>query len=181
MDTSVNLSELVAKAQNGDIESFGRIYDLLLDRIYRFMYFRVNNEEDAEDLTETVFMKIWEGLKGYKDTGVPFEAWVFRIARNSVTDYYRTRKANISTDEVSEVEDQSDSVEDIVGANLTKEKVLEALKRLLDTYKEIITMKFIEELENEEISQILDKPVDQIRVLQSRAIKALRKVLNESI
>lgn len=181
MDTSVNLSELVAKAQHGDAEAFGRIYDLLLDRVYRFIYFRVNNKEDAEDLIETVFMKMWEGLKGYKDTGVPFEAWVFRIARNSVTDYYRTKKANLSTDEVLEVEDQSDSVEDIVEANLTKEKVLEALKKLPDTYKEIITMKFIEELENDEISQILDKPVDQIRVLQSRALKSLRKVLNERV
>lgn len=178
MDDIQHLSQLVKEAQSGDTEAFGRIYDLLLDRVYRFIYFRVNSKEDAEDLTETVFMKMWEGLKGYEDTGVPFEAWVFRIARNSVTDYYRTNKSNVAIDEALEIEDDSPSIEEIVETNLTKEKVLEALKKLPDIYKDIITMKFIEELENEEISQILDKPVDQIRVLQSRALKALRKELN---
>ncbi len=177
-----NLKELVKRVQEGDVEAFGKIYDLLLDRVYRFFYFRVSSKEDAEDLAEGIFMKIWENLKKYNDVGVPFEAWVFRIARNQMTDYYRTRKTNVSIDEALEIKDDNPSVEDIVETNLTKEKVLEALKKLPDTYREIITLKFIEKLENKEICQILDKPVDQIRVLQSRALKALRKVLqNERI
>lgn len=181
MDSTLNLKQLVIQAQNGDTEAFGKIYDFLLDRVYRFIYFRLSSKEEAEDLTENIFLKIWDNLESYRsEQSIPFEAWVFRIARNAVIDYYRTKKQQVSIETAYEVEDSNNpTVEEIVEANLTKEKVLEALKKLPDSYKEIITLKFIEGLENDEISQILEKPVDQVRVLQSRALKALRKVLNK--
>ena len=181
MDSVENLPELVRKAQKGDKEAFGKIYDLLLDRVYRFIYFRVGSKEDAEDLAELTFMKVWDNLKGYRDFGLPFEAWVFRIARNQVIDFYRTNKRNAAIEEGFEVEDDTPGPEEIADINLTKERVSEAIKKLPDSYREIITLKFVEELQNDEISQILDKPVDQIRVLQSRALKVLRKVLDEKV
>lgn len=87
---------------------------------------------------------------------------------------------SVSIEEVLEFADDSPTVEEMAEVNLTREKVTEALKKLPISYQEIITLKFIDELDNKEVSQILDKPADQIRVLQSRALKALRKVLNDT-
>lgn len=153
------LSEFIEDVKYGDAEAFGRIYDILVDRIYRFFFFRVGSREDAEDLTEQVFIKVWKNLKNYKDTGVPFEAWVFKIARNKVIDFYRTRKNQVSLNEILGWKDDNLDVEAIIEEKLTKEIVLRALKKIPGTYREIMTLKFIEELENTEISEILGKPV----------------------
>ncbi len=175
------MQALVKKVQKGDAKAFGEIYDLLLDKIYRFIYFKTGNKEDAEDLTETVFIKIWESMPSYKDKGLPFEAFAFRIARNTVIDYYRTKKIKISlNEEIKEtVPDSEDSPENIVESKMLKEIIFEKLKQLPESYREIIILKFIEEKDNIEISQILEKPVDHIRVLQSRALKALKKIIYE--
>ncbi len=168
---------LVKNAQKGDRESFGKIYDYLIDRIYRFMYFRTGNKEESEDLTESVFLKAYEKLSTYHDNGLPFEAWVFRIARNQLVDHYRTKKQSVQLDETSEIEDKKPNPEDIAEQNIQKQMILQGIRQLPSTYQEIIIFKFIEERENKEIGLILDKPVEQVRVLQSRALKALKKVL----
>lgn len=178
------LKDLVKKAQAGDSKAFGDIYELLVDRVYRFIYLRTSNErssstsrEDAEDLTEQVFIKCWESLKNYQEKGIVFEAFIFRIARNQVIDYYRTKKKHFNIDEALEVRDERLTPEEQTEKNLDKEFILKALNSLTESYKEIIILKFIEEKNNKEISQIIGKPVDQIRVLQSRALKALRKII----
>lgn len=177
MKTAKNLQLLIKQAQVGDSESFGKVYDLLLDKVYRFIYFRVGKKEEAEDLTETVFLKAWQGLKNYQDDGVPFEAWIFRIARNLVIDYYRTKKQLISIEGIKETKSNDLTPEEQTELKLTYESVLRGLEKLPDSYKEIIVLKFIEEKTNDEISTILQKPVTHIRVLQNRALKKLRKLL----
>lgn len=171
------LKELVERAKAGDAEAFGNIYELLVDRVYRFIFLRTNNKEDAEDLTEQVFIKCWENLKKYQEKGIIFEAYVFKVARNQIIDYYRTKKKHSNIDEALEISDKGLSPEEQTEKNLAKELVLNALNSLPGSYKEIIILKFIEEKDNTEIGQILNKPTDQIRVLQSRALKALRKIL----
>lgn len=171
------IRELVKKTKSGKTEAFGTLYDIFIDPVYRFVYFRVNSKEEAEDLTETIFMKMFEKIGNYQDKGLPFEAWIFRIARNQVIDYYRTKKHSVQLDESLEIEDTKKSVEEIVEIKLLQKNVLESLKHLPSSYQEVIILKFIEEKDNIEISQILNKPVDQVRVLQSRALKTLKKVL----
>ncbi len=178
---SKEMQALVEKVQKGDKNAFGEIYDLLLDRVYRFIYFRVGNKEDAEDLTETVFIKIWKSISSYENKGLPFEAWVFRIARNIVIDHYRTKKQKVSLNEtlIDTLPDNKDSHEDVLHSQMLKEVIFDKLKHLQDNYREIIILKFIEEKDNKEISDILEKPIDQVRVLQSRALKALKILIYE--
>lgn len=179
MEEKDDIQILARRAKLGDINSFGRLYDVLVDRLYRYVYFRVGSKSEAEDLTEEIFLKIWEGLKRYnEEEKVPFEAWVFRIARNRVIDYYRTKRHATSIDEAFEIEDDDPLPDEEVERNLTMEDVLRGIRMLRDSYQEIIILKFIEDKENQEISRIINKPVEHVRVLQSRAIKALKKILD---
>ena len=84
--------QIVKAAANGDEQAFASLYDTYLDSIYRFIYLRVEDQQTAEDITSNVFLKAWEKLDKYQFRGVPFRAWLFRIARNAVIDHYRTRK-----------------------------------------------------------------------------------------
>ena len=179
--TRKTMQALVERVQKGDKNAFGEIYDLLLDKIYRFIFFRVGNKEDAEDLTENVFVKIWKNISSYENKGLPFEAWAFRIARNTVIDFYRTKKQKITlTDNIKEtVADEKETHEELLHNQMLKEVIFSKMKSLPDSYREIIILKFIEEKDNKEISEILEKPEDQVRVLQSRALKALKTLIYE--
>lgn len=170
---------LVEQAKQSDKEALGKLYDLFVDRVYRFVYFRVGLREDAEDVTEQVFVKVVTKIKTYEDRGLPFEAWLFRIVRNQLTDFYRARRGkNVALDEAIEVIDPTPLPEERVETKLQYEAVLAQLPNLPQSYQDIILFKFVEELENEEISIIMEKPVDQVRVLQSRAIAKLKTLLS---
>lgn len=179
MDDQNSIKKLVKECQAGNSEAFGKIYDIFLGRIYRFVFFRTGKKEEAEDISEEIFIKAWGGLKKYQDRNLPFEAWLFRIARNHIIDYYRSLKKTVSITEALETEDKRLSLEESVELKLDTEMVIKKIKMLRDSYQEIITLKFIEDKDNKEISLILGKPVGQIRVLQNRAIQALRKVLEK--
>src|SRR5512136_1892925 len=88
-------SELVNQAKAGEAEAFGHLYEIYLDRIYRYIYFRVTDEQTAEDLISQVFTKAWENLDRYQPNGRPFIAWLYTIAHNTVIDHYRTRKDTV--------------------------------------------------------------------------------------
>lgn len=179
MRRATPIDQLVKKAKNGDQWAFGELYDALLGRVYRFVFFRVSTREDAEDITEQIFVRVFEKIGEYHERGVPFEAWVFRISRNMIIDYYRAHaRTSASLDEAREMEDKRPSPEEATVTALTYDDVRQAMKKLPDAYQEIIILKFIEERDNDEISEILEKPVDQIRVLQSRALARLKQLVN---
>ena len=178
MRTSVDIQQFVTDARNGDKEAFGKLYDTFLDAVYRFVYFRVSSREDAEDITESTFVSVFEHIGEYKEHGIPFEAWLFRIARNKLIDYYRKRKSGIPLETIAEMQDVHDGPEKQTEQALTKEIIMKSIRELPDSYQEIIILKYIEERENEEISILLDKPPAHIRVLQSRALQKLRSILH---
>lgn len=175
-----DVSKLVTAIQSGDTEAFGQLYDLFCRQVYRFIYYRVGTREDAEDLTETIFVKAFEKLPGYKDTGLPFEAWLFRVARNEVIDFYRTKKQHVALSEALAVPDDGPTLMDRVEKIMTLEVVRRVLTTLPASYQEIILLTYAQDLDNSEISIILQKPVSHIRVLQSRALGALRKAMHET-
>lgn len=174
-----HLQILAQRAQSGHVDSFGKIYDLLVEKIYRFIFFRIGVREETEDLTEEVFFKVYQKIQSYRNEGVPFEAWIFKIARNQIIDYYRTKKDLSSLDDHFEIEDPGLTPEEYTEKTISQEEMLEALKKIPDSYQELIILKFIEGKDNEEISHILDKPIAHIRVLQSRSLKALKKVVKK--
>lgn len=178
MKQEVNIQPLVKLASAGDADAFGKIYDIFLDEVYRFVYFRVGNRQDAEDITEQIFISMFTAISRYNDDGLPFGAWVYRIARNKVTDFYRSRKPLLPLVEAVGVTDPKPGPEEQTDQKMLRNEVLRSLTQIPHQYQELIILKFIEDKDNEEISVILDKPVSHIRVLQHRAIAALRKVFN---
>ena len=171
------LDELVFQSQQGDKEAFGKLYDLLIDKVHRFIYFKVDTGA-VEDLVAMAFVKIWMNIGKYnKKAGVSFQAWVFRLARNTVIDHHRFQRSLISIDPDWRDESREANPREVAEASISSDILKEALKDIKDPYRQIIILKFINEMSNEEIAVILSKKESAIRLLQFRALALLRKVL----
>ena len=177
-NTRINIQTIVEQAKTADADAFGKLYDIFLDTIYRFVSFRVSTREDTEDLTEQIFLHAFTHIRGYEERGIPFEAWLYRIARNKIIDHYRTKHITIPIHDREDLVDERKSPEEITEQSMDFELVRSKMRLLPETYREIISLKYIEDKENTEISEILGKPVDQIRVLQGRAIQKLKQLLH---
>jgi RNA polymerase sigma-70 factor (ECF subfamily) len=175
-DSSVQ-RELVRRAQSGDAEAFGYLYDGFIERIYRYVFFRVTDEQTAEDLTSQVFTKAWEKLDHYKPSGAPFIAWLYTIARNIVIDYYRTRKETVDLDEAVSIASDGPPPEDQVELHFEIEGLREALEQLTEDQQQVVVLKFISGLSTEEIAQQLGKRAGAIRALQMRALQSLARLM----
>ena len=172
------IEELVVKAQNGHHDAFSELYDIFVDPIYRYIFYKVNRE-DVEDLTETVFLKVWEHLKKYKHGKHSFSAWIFRIAHNLVIDHYRKSRPVDELDfDVTDHKREHNPIK-TTGDKIDQEILGRALKKVKPQYQEIVIYKFINEFSNKEIAQILNKSEGGVRILQFRALKALKRELNE--
>lgn len=176
-ETQPNEADLVRKAKRGDAAAFGRLYDHTVDRIYRYVFFRVTDVETAEDLTSNVFLKAWENLERYRPGG-PFLAWLYTIARNTVIDHYRTRKPGVRLEDV--VIRQDPEIDDGLDRQNDAAMVKRALRELTDEQQEVLSLRFLEELDTEQIARRMRKTEGAIRALQMRALQAMARKLNES-
>lgn len=168
---------LIDRAKIGDKDAYGELYKRYLEPIYRYIYFRTGQEETvAEDLAETVFFKAWQNINSYNGSS-SFKTWLYTITHNAIIDFYRNRKPSLSLAE--EIAADDDSLEEKVDRDLVLEKVKKAINKLGDNQKQMITLKFIDDLSNEEIGRMLGKSQTAIRALQSRAIKQLRAIIED--
>ena len=172
-----NEHELILNAQNGDAEAFGNLYETYLDTIYRYIYYRVQNHHDAEDLTEVVFLKAWQKIPDYVIGKTPFMAWVYRIAHNSVIDHYRTRKEIIPLSEQPPIVDEKMSLEEQILSKEEKQVLSKAITRLSPLHQHVLVLRFMSGLKPAEVAEVLDRTVGAVRVLQHRALKALHTLL----
>jgi RNA polymerase sigma-70 factor, ECF subfamily len=166
---------LVKRSQKGEAMAFGKLYDLFVDKIYRYIYFRVP-KDDVEDLTEMVFLKAWEKIHQYKSGRKSFSAWVFRIAHNLVVDTYRFGKDKETVElspNVQEHRREHNPIK-VTENKIHSEYLKEALEKMKPHYKQIIILKFINELSNKEIADVLKKSEGSVRILQFRALKSLK-------
>lgn len=174
----MNLEEryLIHQTRKGNPEAFDKIYDKYLDRIYRFIFFRVSSKEQAEDLSSQVFLKALEYL-GEKRKINNLQAFLYQIARNLIIDFYRDKKEVVSLDreEAKELQDGQLDISEKVNTKLEIEKIKKALTEIRDGYKEVIILYYLEELSIREIAQILEKNKGNVRILIHRALKALRE------
>jgi len=170
------IEALVLEIQEGNHDSFAKLYDIFIDPIYRYVYYRVKSE-DAEDIVETVFLKVWENIARYKQNKKShFSSWVFRIAHNLVVDHYRGVK-DVDTEELLyDVPDTRREHNPIKTTERTfqEEALKKALNKLKRAYKDVLVYKFINDFSNAEIAEILKKSEGSIRILQFRALKALK-------
>jgi RNA polymerase sigma-70 factor, ECF subfamily len=172
-------AELVIRAIQGNKEAFGDLYELYLDAIFRYIYYRVHNSADAEDLTETVFLKAWEALPAYRLSEVPFKAWLYRIAHNVIIDQYRVFKYEMPLESQLFLYDDDLGPEEKVSRQENHEHLLAAFVQLEPTYQEVLSLRFISGLSHAETGSVMARSEGAVRVLQHRALNALRTCLEK--
>lgn len=173
-----NELQTVEKAIKGDQQAFAQIYDAYLDSIYRFVYMRVEDQQTAEDIAANVFLKAWEKLQDYQQRGLPFRAWLFRIARNAVIDHYRTRKEVAPLEAVVNTFDESAvPVSEKVGSQIETEKILKLMNELTEDQRNVLSLKLVHGLDTEEVAKALGKRQGAVRALQMRGLQALAKLM----
>lgn len=178
-----NEKKLFNQIKKQDQEAFIEAYDLYVNDIYRFTYFKVGSSEEAEDITSSVFLKTWNYVQHQNiDKSKSLKALMYKIARNSIIDHYRSKKAEVSIDDDGNNIDAVDERQNI-SKNLELSSDFEIIKdsllQLKDEYKEIIIMRFIDELSLTEIAQILGKSKGNTRVLSHRAMEALKEIIKK--
>lgn len=173
---------LMRLAKNGDIEAFSRLYELYFTPISRYIYFRVQDEMETEDLTQMVFFKIYSSIERFEDRNKSPLAYFFTVARNIVIDYWRKKKnvaLNNSEKLIAGLKDAKKDPQKLMEEKEQKKAVNQAIQHLTEVQREVIILKFIQGFSNKEISKILEKTEDAIRQIQCRALKTLREYFKD--
>ena len=170
--------DLVQRARQGEQEAFAQLYENHFDKIFRYVVLKIRNQAEAEDMTQQVFIKAYESIGSYQSQGVPFTAWLFRIAHNQMVDYVRkqSKKQTVPLDESLQIKDDSD-VEHEVEEKIEMEKVVLATAKLTKAQREVISLRFAGGLSITEAAKTMRKSEGAIKALQHSAILALRKTL----
>lgn len=175
-------NKLIKEAQKGESECFGRLYDHYIPQIYRFVLMKINHRQEAEDLVHEVFLSAWQNLDSYSHQGFPFSSWLYQIARNKVIDHYRLKKPMTQLEDVDEgFVKIAAVVEHNLDANLDLKRIYGALNQLTPDQKDVIIMRFVEDLSHQEISAAMDRSEGAVRLLQHRAINTLKDLLNNNL
>lgn len=169
---------LVQRARQGDHEAFAQLYENHFDKIYRYLVLKIGNRAEAEDMTQQVFVRAYESIGSYRWQGIPFSAWLFRIAHNQMVDFVRkaSKKRTVPFDESLPVLSDSDPEHD-VELKMDVEKVVSATRRLTKAQREVISLRFAGGLSITEAARTMGKSEGAIKALQHSAILALRKTL----
>ncbi|KKW00944.1 MAG: hypothetical protein A2898_02170 [Candidatus Kerfeldbacteria bacterium RIFCSPLOWO2_01_FULL_48_11] len=171
MDAARERSVLEA-CQRGDTEMFGELYDAYIEKIYSFIFYRTSHRETAEDLTSVTFTKALEHISTFR--GGSFSSWLYRIARNTVTDHYRTSKNVTSLDDAIAVMAGKSDVEDSE-RRLIIEQVKQYLHTLKQEHQDVVLMRIWDDLPYERIAEITGKSEANCKMIVSRSLSSIRK------
>ena len=176
----VNEAALIERAKT-DSEAFGQLYQRYVDRIYNYVYYRVGNADDAEDLTARTFFQALKKIDSYEDRGVPFSAWLYRIAHNLVANWHRqqSRRKSVSLEELTIIRSPRPNPSQAVEKQETQDELISAIHRLADDRQQLLILKFVERLPNAEISRVMGRTESSIKSLYHRTLIALRDDLRE--
>lgn len=171
--------QLLFAAQHGDTESFGKLYETYAPAVFRFLFAHLSERMEAEDLTGEVFLRAWRSLASYQAQGLPFSAYLFRIARNALIDQYRRNRhslQDVSLEDDLSADPQSDP-SDVTLAVLERKEIRAKMEALREEYRTVLVLRFLSDLSPEETAASMGKSPGAIRVLQHRALAALRKLI----
>ena len=176
--SELNDQTLVARAKTSK-EAFGALYQRYVERIYNYIYYRTGNVEDAEDLTARTFQRAMKHLPNYKDQGVPFTAWLYRIARNLVANHHRDtgRRTMIALDDIEHWHVGESSPERLIQAIENEDELLAAIRRLPRDRQELLLLKFLDRMSNSDIGAILGRSEGAVKSLYHRTLLVLREEL----
>ncbi len=178
----LNDDQVVERASNGDRQAFGELYDRYVERIYNYVYYRTGNRFDAEDLTERVFFRAIRHIEKYENRGLPFAAWLYRIAHNLVANWYRdnSRRKDIPLEQFDfTLTYHGDLPETAVMKNEARDELLAIIQRLPVERQQLLILKFVEQMTNAEIGQIMGRTEGAIKSLYHRTLLALREEFQE--
>jgi len=169
---------LLQRAVKRDRVAFATLYDLHIDRVYKFVFYWLPSQADAEDITQEVFVRAWRSIDKYKVSSSPFIAWLITIARNLVNSHYRASKKLVPLDDMDPAAESNPQTEAEV--NFTKGYVRDAIMKLKGEKQAVIQMRFISEMSYEEVAKAMNKTEGAVRVLQYRALKELKDIMEKS-
>ncbi len=177
--------KLLTRIKQKDKDAFITAYDLYVDQIYRFVYFKISDKEEAQDLTSTIFLKAWNYIQQNSISDFKtVRGLLYRIARTTVIDYYRKNSGqeNITLDNEEnpiQISDEKEKILEKAEKSSDMELVESNLKKIKEEYREVIILKYLEDLSTSEIANILDKSRGNTRVIIHRALNALKKIIEE--
>ncbi len=169
-------AEAIIRAGKGDNEAFSVLYQRYVRRIYNYIFYRTGSSHDAEDLTERVFFRALNHIHNYRNRGVPFSAWLYRIAHNLVANWHRDnkRRKEVPLEDYVYSIRQGDYPESSVVKGQEIEVLLRAIQKLPEERQTLLILKFVERLSNEEIARIMGRSEGAIKSLYHRTLLALR-------
>lgn len=179
LDKTGSDSGLISRAQSGDVDAFGELYQRYVSPIYRYIRMRVQETRTAEDLTEMVFLRSFEALPTYRERGHPFSAYLYRVARNILVDHYRSNRADVPLDEVDLDDGEQGALEDGLIRQDRDRAIRKALASLPSEYQEVIRLRVAMALPTSTVAEWMRRSEGSVRVLLHRALKALRKKVDE--
>lgn len=175
----IDENDLVSLAQEGDKHAFGELYQRYVSRIYGYFYYRTGNKQDAEDLTTRVFMRALSHINSYSDRGVPFSAWLYRIAHNLLANWHRdnSRRKIITIDDYVESELETDAPETLTEDMQEQEELMESIRQLPPDRQQLLFLKYVERLSNAEIGEIMNRTEGAVKSLYHRTLSTLHEDL----
>lgn len=166
---------IVLRAIQKDQDAFGELYDRHVVRVYRHIYYMVGNAAEAEDLTAQTFLRAWEAIERYQVRGAPFVSWLLRIAHNLGVSHLRSKRESSQLHDGMVDDKMRRDPESAYQQTAEEELVRAAILKLREEQRQVIILRFIEDLDYREVAEIIGKSVAAIRVIQHRALNALRK------
>ena len=181
MTSDIIDEEALVEQAKQDPEAFGKLYELYVDKIYSYIYYRVGNRHDAEDLTAKVFFRALNHIPNYKNKGSPFAAWLYRIAHNLVANWYRDhkRRQEVGLDSLALNGAKQETPQQVAERTNGRDILLEAIQKLPTERQELLTLKFAEKMSNAEIGQVMGRSEGAIKSLYHRTLVALKELLSE--
>ncbi len=168
---------LVRRAIGRDRAAFADLYDTHVVRVYRHIYYLVNDAREAEDLTAQTYLKAWEAIDRYRDQGAPFVAWLMRIGHNLTISYLRSKRDHRSLEETFIDQKLHRNPEEALEQSTDEDAVRAAILRLRDEQRQVIMLRFVEEMDYREVAAVIGKSIPAVRVIQHRALGNLRKIM----
>jgi RNA polymerase sigma-70 factor (ECF subfamily) len=170
---------LVQRAKQHDQNAFAQLYEEYFDKIYRYVALKIGDKEEAEDMTQQVFLKALQSISSFKWKGTPFSAWLYRIAHNQIVDYLRKKSKRPSTlyDDSLAGGEHGVSPQLVAERNMDIEQLLLATRRLTEAQREVISLRFAGDLPTAQVAKMMGKSEGAIKALQHSAIVALRKTM----
>jgi len=179
----------LAKIKLGHEEAFSDFYDLYVEQIYRFIYFKVSNAEEAQDITSETFMRLWQYILNNQEIS-NVRALLYRIARNLIIDFYRDKGRGLEVGFIDNYDNENDdddshnhplsaNISEVIDIKITMEVVKSALTEIKENHREVVVLHYIEGLEIKEIAEILEKTEGNVRVLLHRGIQELKGILSK--